>query len=345
MAISPSLLDELNRMVRQAILPQRFPVRRDIELAAGAKDADGLMSFFDNFWIDQQVLAAMAVRIPGDGLECAVSATGMRQLLRAIATRIADAEDALATFAELSRLDDFDAALVRLDTVSGHVSSAVAGQSEVAIVNGTGLRETRTLRPGDTIWIAAGDIAIPDSGSIPLEGLQALVDPVLGRSHQGGAACAVAVKSQARIRNAATFIVPNEQHEIPAFIDMAGRFFSSQALGEDDTAGIDIALDEILTNSMNYGFRDGNRHEILVSMTAEPQRLLIEISDDGTPFDPLGVPEPDLSATMDEREIGGLGMHFVRTLLDSVSYRRSNGRNVLTLEKQLKHRGDQGTRP
>ncbi|MBN9346587.1 MAG: ATP-binding protein [Devosia sp.] len=113
------------------------------------------------------------------------------------------------------------------------------------------------------------------------------------------------------------------------------RFLETHGAGEADVTGIDVALDEILTNVVNYGFEDGGAHEIVLVLSIASNLLTIEVQDDGRPFDPLGIPEPDLEADLESRQIGGLGMHFVRTLLDRVSYSRRNGWNVLKLEKHL----------
>ena len=64
-------------------------------------------------------------------------------------------------------------------------------------------------------------------------------------------------------------------------------------------------------------------------------RLVLTFSDDGVPFDPIAAKTPDTSAPLEQREIGGLGIHLVRNLIDEASYERKLGRNVLTLVKQL----------
>ncbi len=69
---------------------------------------------------------------------------------------------------------------------------------------------------------------------------------------------------------------------------------------------------------------------------------MAEISDDGVAFDPLKVPPPDLTADLESRPIGGLGVHFVKTLMDEVAYRREGDRNVLTMRKRF---GDEDLHP
>jgi anti-sigma regulatory factor (Ser/Thr protein kinase) len=127
----------------------------------------------------------------------------------------------------------------------------------------------------------------------------------------------------------------NDLGAIPALLGDLAKFLHQQSVDETTAPGLEVALDEILTNVVSYGYRDGHAHEVMVTLRVEKELLTIEISDDGAPFDPLTVPEPDLSADIEHRHIGGLGMHFVRTLLDRLAYKRSNGWNILTLEKRL----------
>lgn len=94
-----------------------------------------------------------------------------------------------------------------------------------------------------------------------------------------------------------------------------------------------LICDELVTNAVTYGYVDGAevapRIEVAVAFNGE--RLQLTISDDGAPFDPLAAPAPDLEQSLDEREVGGLGIHFVRTLSDEVVYERTEGRNRLRL--------------
>ena len=68
-------------------------------------------------------------------------------------------------------------------------------------------------------------------------------------------------------------------------------------------------------------------------------RLTMTIADDGVPFDPLGAEAPDVDAPLEEREIGGLGIHLVRNLVDDASYHRRIDRNVMTLVKDIEQEG------
>ena len=94
---------------------------------------------------------------------------------------------------------------------------------------------------------------------------------------------------------------------------------------------IDLALEELTLNTMNHG-HDGGLHEIEIALKSEPDAITIEITDDGRPFDPLSdAPEPDVGTAMEDRPIGGLGVHLVRTMMDEMSYRREGNKNHITL--------------
>lgn len=98
---------------------------------------------------------------------------------------------------------------------------------------------------------------------------------------------------------------------------------------------INLALEEIVINVMNYGHDDG-LHEIEILLASDDDTLTIEVIDDGRPFDPLNdAPIPDTSAELEDRNLGGLGIHLVCEMMDDVRYRREEGKNHLTLVTSL----------
>ena len=95
---------------------------------------------------------------------------------------------------------------------------------------------------------------------------------------------------------------------------------------------INLVLEELGLNIMSYGYGEEGLHEFEITLTSEADVLRIEVTDDGRPFDPLNeAPEPDLDASVDDRQVGGLGIHLVRTMVDEMSYRREQDKNHLTL--------------
>jgi len=104
--------------------------------------------------------------------------------------------------------------------------------------------------------------------------------------------------------------------------------FSNERVSE-----IELALEEVLVNIFKYAYKDSGLDgdvEITCKL-ADAQSFVIEIADSGIPFDIFSSREPDVTADIDERQIGGLGIFFVKRLMDDVRYRREEGRNILTL--------------
>ena len=96
---------------------------------------------------------------------------------------------------------------------------------------------------------------------------------------------------------------------------------------------VNLVLEEVGLNIINHG-RTDDLHEIEITLISEPESIIIEIVDNGRPFDPRkDAPEPDVEAGVAERPIGGLGVHLVRTMMDELHYRREGGRNYLKLVK------------
>jgi len=95
---------------------------------------------------------------------------------------------------------------------------------------------------------------------------------------------------------------------------------------------LNLSLDELITNIVSYAYQDSEEHEIHVTLTERNGSLMVVLEDDGMAFDPFTtVPEPDLDADVEERRIGGLGVYFVKTLMDEATYERLDGRNRITL--------------
>lgn len=98
--------------------------------------------------------------------------------------------------------------------------------------------------------------------------------------------------------------------------------------------GLLIAVEEAFVNICSYAYPDGEG-DVEVSCVTEGDVFVFEIADSGGPFDVLSLPEPDTTLDIMDRQIGGLGVYFIRRLTDDVSYRRENGRNILRLALYL----------
>ncbi len=98
---------------------------------------------------------------------------------------------------------------------------------------------------------------------------------------------------------------------------------------------MNLALDELFTNILSYGFQDQSEHFIRVNISADHDVLTVVLEDDGMAFNPVDRIPPELPCTLDECKVGGLGIHLVKNLMDEIVYERRAGTNVLTLKKSI----------
>ena len=98
---------------------------------------------------------------------------------------------------------------------------------------------------------------------------------------------------------------------------------------------MNLALDELFTNILSYGFQDQSEHFIRVNISADHDVLTVVLEDDGMAFNPVDRIPPELPCTLDECKVGGLGIHLVKNLMDEVVYSRCGNKNVLTLKKAI----------
>ena len=97
---------------------------------------------------------------------------------------------------------------------------------------------------------------------------------------------------------------------------------------------VQLVLDELATNVINHGY-GASGHSFQIMVESKPQAVRIEVVDEARPFDPLeDAPQAITDASLEEREVGGLGVHITKQLMDEMEYRRENGKNRLTLVKK-----------
>ena len=131
-------------------------------------------------------------------------------------------------------------------------------------------------------------------------------------------------------------VIPNKLEEVGPVMDQFEQFCEQQEIPRHPTQQVLLALDELLNNTISYGFEDGEEHEVETHIELVPGRkLTVTLIDDGIPFNPLLMKSPDTTSSLEERDIGGLGIHLVRETMDDVSYKRRVDKNVLTLIKKL----------
>lgn len=107
-------------------------------------------------------------------------------------------------------------------------------------------------------------------------------------------------------------------------------------LSLEEIGGLLIAVDEAVTNVIQHGYRE-REGSVEVEIGRDAENMLICLRDGAPPFDPRVIPPPDLAAPLEDRPIGGLGVHLIRQNVDAVRYRvTAQGGNELTLVKRLR---------
>jgi sigma-B regulation protein RsbU (phosphoserine phosphatase) len=126
----------------------------------------------------------------------------------------------------------------------------------------------------------------------------------------------------------------NDVNEVPLMTDFITDIAESLQMTPSDTMQVNLAVEEAVVNVMNYAYPEGTKGDVNIAATADGQQLTLTITDSGTPFDPTARSEVDITQPLDERPIGGLGIHLVRNIMDAVSYQRVGDTNQLTITKR-----------
>jgi anti-sigma regulatory factor (Ser/Thr protein kinase) len=132
-----------------------------------------------------------------------------------------------------------------------------------------------------------------------------------------------------------SMVLNNDRRELSRLADALEQFRRRCRVSGDDAANINVVLDELINNIINYAYADADAHQIAVSVRLDGDIVTIAVEDDGRPFNPLAEPPPDLDLPIEQRPIGGLGIFLVRALADSVEYSRAEGRNIVTARKTV----------
>lgn len=104
------------------------------------------------------------------------------------------------------------------------------------------------------------------------------------------------------------------------------------------TVQIDIAIDELFGNIAHYAYgKDTGEATVRVEVTEEPA-VIITFIDSGIPYNPLEKPDPDVAQSLEERQIGGLGIFMVKKSMDDITYEYKDGQNILRIKKIMERK-------
>jgi serine/threonine-protein kinase RsbW len=125
--------------------------------------------------------------------------------------------------------------------------------------------------------------------------------------------------------------IGNEYGDLAVACRVLREFLATRGVEEEAAFRAELLLEEALTNIVKYAYADRGAHAIHVEADVEPGRVVLAIADDGLPFDPRSAPPPPLGAPLEDRPVGGVGIHLMRKLSESLEYERAGGWNRLTV--------------
>jgi anti-sigma regulatory factor (Ser/Thr protein kinase) len=138
------------------------------------------------------------------------------------------------------------------------------------------------------------------------------------------------------MNNSLTVELRNNISEVSRVGDILEEYGWENNLPPDAVNALALALDEIVTNIISYGYDDNEEHSITVKIFIKENFLNAIVKDDARPFNPLEMPEVNTDMPVEERRIGGLGIHLVKKMMDSVDYEYCSGKNIFKMKKKIK---------
>ena len=127
-----------------------------------------------------------------------------------------------------------------------------------------------------------------------------------------------------------TMKLPAKIENLEELVQYISAFASEQGFTEEKALQVELVAEEALVNIIHYAYPHKPGDVAVQCSMENDERLVIKFLDTGIPFDIHSLPEPDVTASMEEREIGGLGIFFIHRMVDRVDYRRDGDQNILT---------------
>ena len=174
---------------------------------------------------------------------------------------------------------------------------------------------------------------------VVIDRMTAAVHAFVGDAEQSDDLTMLAIqytKEQLDVKLSRSLSLQNDVQQVPQLSQFVDEVCEDIGFDMQTTMKLNLAIEEAVVNVMNYAYPRGTVGDIHIDAQANDLRLKFVITDSGSPFDPTAMPEVDTSLSAEDRPIGGLGIHLVRQIMDSINYERIGGRNVLTLRKKLK---------
>ena len=171
-----------------------------------------------------------------------------------------------------------------------------------------------------------------------IKGMEQSVKEFVGGADQSDDMTMMAIQylhKQKDERMQRSITLSNDIEEVPKLAEFVDEVCEELGLEMSLAMQMNLAIEEAVVNVMTYAYPAGTIGNVNIEAYANDERLKFVIIDSGIPFDPTVKKEVDTTLSAEDRPIGGLGIHLVRQLMDSINYERTNGQNVLTLRKKL----------
>jgi anti-sigma regulatory factor (Ser/Thr protein kinase) len=129
--------------------------------------------------------------------------------------------------------------------------------------------------------------------------------------------------------------LPNDIETIPQLNEFIDGFCEETGISMDVCTSLNLAIEEAVVNVMSYAYPVGTVGNVDIEAEADKNVATFVISDTGQPFDPTKKADADITLPAEKRPVGGLGIHLVRQIMDSISYEYADHKNILTLKKKF----------
>lgn len=129
--------------------------------------------------------------------------------------------------------------------------------------------------------------------------------------------------------------VENRLDELNRIVPFLKDLGVEWSLNERFVNSLNLVLEEAISNIILYGYQDAEIHTIEIYFNKSDDEIFVTIKDDGIAYNPALRPDPDISLSVEERPVGGLGIFLIKKVMDSVDYQLEDGRNILKLRKKI----------
>lgn len=194
--------------------------------------------------------------------------------------------------------------------------------------------EERMIKIIKNLWESDSDL----SPEYLLKAINDDVKKFVDKAEQSDDLTMLAFKTPKKDLNTCKLELTNKIDSINVLNQFVDKFAIENGISDDSSLEIKLALEEAVVNIINYSYPPGKEGKIDIILNLKSNKLVVTIRDKGVEFDPTKPREVNIQASLEEREIGGLGIFLLNQLTDNVTYRRKDDTNILSIEKNIKYK-------